>query len=841
MARKGGIVTNFIDDQRFRSGRRANLNGGMATASRLLGNVRKANTPQAVFKIIRTGGCYNRADLKAQMNYVLGKSDHVIDPSSRHDGGKELTSRQVSRLAGDWAEGWRGKVENGNSMHLMMSFPKGTDIEKVKIITRGVCDELIGQGYGRWNYIAGIHTDREHPHAHIIVDRRNPDNELFYLAKDGELSYDRFKDAMVEWGRDVGVEMINTSRFSRGLTEEALSSIDLRKTLRGELIEHGKSPYAHDPKNTPSYYVKLATETGEKELWGSGLERALKEAGVQRGQELSITNRGKEVTSFTNRRGKDVAFTRTQWEVRLIGPVQTQDRTSAQVNSDFVQQRLSAMADTYRGLGSIAERLGNTITANALERLAQQIEKGEDMSDRAGAVQANPALERDVDNFEAKLNALRTTVTEIDRSIHQAPPEQRAQMDKELDDLLRSVRELNPLGEQTRTLTSPASDSIYAEGIARDMQRALSQAPERLEAALEGSGIDAREMAARIDMTASTFALESRWVDRDLRAVADKNGYDLSTGQGLADARDHISDLYDRIEAALSDQSLEQTARRVEMPEDEFNQAVEAEIATLKAEGFGKASISARSHEIEEGVRQRYAEERRPAIEVSAASEQADFGRLVQQLERTDFHYHYSDDSEVRMRGAESVTRAEDAFTDFALRSRGHAELASEAWDRTAADARGPQGYVHVTERTMPDEDVQRAFTIIEMNRARDQEERSQQAQDRAKAEALEEAMQLASKGGNLTALEARQLVSAVERALGADAARDMQNGRAPELPGMNTAQRHDFAAAYLRADQQLGREHSRAIAQHNVAAVRQEQVLRQERKGHEQNGHDFE
>lgn len=788
MAQRSSIVTNFLDDHHVRSGRRVKSGGGGGSVTRLLSNVRKANTPQAVFKIIRSGGCYNRADIKAQMNYVLGKSDHVIDPSYRHDGGKELTGRQVSRLATDWSEGWRGKIENGNSMHLMMSFPKGTDTEKVKAITRGVCDELIGQGYGRWNYIAGIHTDRDHPHAHIIVDRRNQENELFYLEKDGELSYDRFKDAMVEWGRAAGVEMINTSRFSRGITEDALSSIDLRKSLRGELIEHGKSPYGHDPKNTPSYYVKLATENGIKEMWGSGLGRAMAEANVDTGQTIAITNRGKEVTSFTNRAGKDVAFTRTQWEVRAIGPSQTQDRAAERVDSDFIKQRLSEVADTYRSLGSIADRLGNTLTANALERMAQQIEKGEDMSDRAGAIEANPALERDVDQFEAKLIALRSTIKEIDRSIDRAPPEQRAQMDKDVDDMLRSVRELNPLGEQTRTLTSPASDSIYAEKVARDMQRDL--APDRLEAALEGSGIDPREVSARIEMTATTAALESRWVERDLHAVADKNGYDLATSEGLEKARDHVSDIYDRVEDALRDQSIDRTE----------------------------------------------------AVDVHSTGERQDFRRLVQQFERTDFNWPYSEDSQARQQGQNEVAAASDAFTDFADRSRDHAELASEAWDRNANDARGPEGYVPATERRMPDEDIQRAFTAIQMDRVREQEERAAQSQERDKAAALDEAKQLAARGGNMTFDESRRLVDAVERALGQDAVRDMQNGRAPDIPGMGTAQRHDFAIAYLKADQNIGssRDHSQAVAQHNVAAVKHEQALRHERRGHEQDGHDF-
>ncbi|MBF6949265.1 hypothetical protein, partial [Acinetobacter baumannii] len=63
------------------------------------------------------------------------------------------------------------------------------------------------------------------------------------------------------------------------------------------------------------------------------------------------------------------------------------------------------------------------------------------------------------------------------------------------------------------------------------------------------------------------------------------------------------------------------------------------------------------------------------------------------------------------------------------------------------------------------------------MDRVREQEERAAQGQARNKAAALDEAKQLAAKSGNMTSDESRRLVDAVERALGQDAARDMQNG----------------------------------------------------------------
>jgi hypothetical protein len=46
----------------------------------------------------------------------------------------------------------------------------------------------------------------------------------------------------------------------------------------GRLSDHGPAPYRHDPKNSMSYFIRLETSDGERELWGIDLQRAIKEA-----------------------------------------------------------------------------------------------------------------------------------------------------------------------------------------------------------------------------------------------------------------------------------------------------------------------------------------------------------------------------------------------------------------------------------------------------------------------------------------------------------------------------------------------------------------------------------
>jgi hypothetical protein len=66
-----------------RGGRGPGLSGRSGRTARMAANVRAV--PQVVFKVVKTGGCHGPNGLAAQMAYVLGKADHIIDPTKRFD------------------------------------------------------------------------------------------------------------------------------------------------------------------------------------------------------------------------------------------------------------------------------------------------------------------------------------------------------------------------------------------------------------------------------------------------------------------------------------------------------------------------------------------------------------------------------------------------------------------------------------------------------------------------------------------------------------------------------------------------------------------------------------
>ena len=67
---------------------------------------------------------------------------------------------------------------------------------------------------------------------------------------------------------------------SQNVTEKSSLKTTEKKAIRtytGRVLDHGEAPYGHDPEKSDNYFVKLATDRGQKEVWGVDLNRAISE------------------------------------------------------------------------------------------------------------------------------------------------------------------------------------------------------------------------------------------------------------------------------------------------------------------------------------------------------------------------------------------------------------------------------------------------------------------------------------------------------------------------------------------------------------------------------------
>jgi Large polyvalent protein-associated domain 7 len=111
------------------------------------------------------------------------------------------------------------------------------------------------------------------------------------------------------------------------VAEEFATKIQSNRVYVGELADRGEAPYQHDPKNENSYYVKLKTESGDKEVWGADLKRALDESAVKVGDSIAIAQQSeKPVTVQAKERDesgkivavKEIGATKNEWKAYKI-------------------------------------------------------------------------------------------------------------------------------------------------------------------------------------------------------------------------------------------------------------------------------------------------------------------------------------------------------------------------------------------------------------------------------------------------------------------------------------------------------------------------------------------
>src|SRR5579859_512869 len=112
--------------------------------------------------------------------------------------------------------------------------------------------------------------------------------------------------------------------------EKPLSTDEL---ITGRLVDHGLAPYQHNPKERPSYFVRIETERGDRDIWGVDLERAFRHSlsnpGI--GDEIGIRVLGKEPVTVIAE-GRELDAHRNQWSVE---------------RREFLDQR-KAMAEVFR-------------------------------------------------------------------------------------------------------------------------------------------------------------------------------------------------------------------------------------------------------------------------------------------------------------------------------------------------------------------------------------------------------------------------------------------------------------------------------------------------------------
>ena len=192
----------------------------------------------AVFKKIASGGTHTRHQMRRQMDYINTKAQYTFGFSEALTDERRQSEASLEAIADGWEASWRGTPKNGHTSHLLISFPPDTAPRDAAAIAEEMCERAFGGekefADDRWEYIAALHTDRSHPHVHVLVNNRGVENgSWFYLSNrlDAPFTYQGFRNLMVSVAQEYGVQLEATTRYERGDLQYSPSSAQWRQGI----------------------------------------------------------------------------------------------------------------------------------------------------------------------------------------------------------------------------------------------------------------------------------------------------------------------------------------------------------------------------------------------------------------------------------------------------------------------------------------------------------------------------------------------------------------------------------------------------------------------------------
>lgn len=543
----------------------------------------------AVFKAIRSGGCHMRAELVRQLDYLTTKSSHIVDSRGVLDGKERLTGKEVEavadRYARRWSDGFHPKL--GQTTHMLMSFPIGTKGEDVRDIASEVCERFFSNDERHFDYLIAVHEDRDHPHAHVVLNRKSQEGEFFYLGRDHHFNYDDFRIAMVEAAEKVGVRLEATRRVHRGVidypprTREVYAAREEGRAAQGRERFGGDLTAAQTAvKSAAKEYARLgAKETDE---W-------LKEPLVRAGDLLA--------------QGKRLAPTGGVYEATV------EERRA---------DELKPVLDRF-GAATVAER--PALQRELASLLLAQADRDPHATPPALPGDSLPVQKAEVppDVPAAGLGQRMRSWIDRVRGVERPTPE---------DKVSEPAPQASPAAERLRLLRQEPSESgVYSvSNIVADRTDLLRDLATRarIETALRGTGVPPETVIARIEAGADNAALEILWENEDRKAIAAHNGFELAR----PDHAEHMAASLDRMRVELGEALAEAGILRTDgvVRQDyamHFDEAsLENRCAAIREElrqqGFDDSRIAERAYEIESEAYQQIETEQKAWFESRA-------------------------------------------------------------------------------------------------------------------------------------------------------------------------------------------------------------------------------
>lgn len=235
------VLGHVLDDRRRGRG------GGDGSSSRLgtrkerqtRALLRNAGGPrgwQSVVKRIAGGSARTPQELKRLLDYVAREEGVQSTWCNLAGYERDFDPARTERTADIWSSTWTGAPRRGHADHIVLSFPRGVDAERAEVIAREWGQAVFGsRDYGDiWRYVAALHKDTDHLHAHFVVDKHGIEEGRFLsICRHAALNFDVMRELHAEISQSHGLNILASSRLSRGIIANPPRQSELRASREG--------------------------------------------------------------------------------------------------------------------------------------------------------------------------------------------------------------------------------------------------------------------------------------------------------------------------------------------------------------------------------------------------------------------------------------------------------------------------------------------------------------------------------------------------------------------------------------------------------------------------------
>ena len=492
------LVLGHVLDGKRRGGGGGDGNGRLGSPQQrhTRGLLRNASTPrswQSVVKRIAGGSARTPQELGRLLDYVAREEGVESTWCNLAGYERDFDPASTASVAQGWSSTWRGAPKRGHTDHIVLSFPRGTEVAQAEAIAREWGQEVFGSGdYGDvWRYVAALHRDTDHVHAHFVVDKHGIEEGRFLsICRYSELNFDVMRELHAEIAQEHGLNLVATTRLSRGLIEHPVPDL----ALRAHRDSGGTTPPAPPPLSEGERVRRLEA----LQNYARDYEALGHIAGIAANAEVGgQTDRSSSASFFTRLAGAlGAACDALRQGLPLMPDLTLHEEGDAAARVEAARAEMVAAAveawDAIRAMEPSAERIDLERSFANQARVTLSLAPDNMLL----AEHARVASHQDDPYFHPTLTSLARLEAEVTSDLT---------LDTGLRATLAHVRE--EIGDRLEALFSFREDDLQAAGISAQEMAARFLAPERSEGQLaawhDQDGVEAKVLWRELERSLS--------------------------------------------------------------------------------------------------------------------------------------------------------------------------------------------------------------------------------------------------------------------------------------------------------------------------------------------------